>query len=109
MLEQDVNTPITTTSDPKYDTITEIREKIAGVVTAVSGSADKILMSEHAYNGDTEQYDGYLFAGSVTGISTSDLLSSDAVEVASIARLVNTSKGSLDLPNLAHSKPSGLS
>ena len=110
MIEQDTNSPLTSSASPSYDTISEVRSKIAGVVTALSGAADKILFAEHAYDTDTSQFDAYIFAGSVTGITTDNLLGSNTdVEVASIAKLLDTSRGSLDLTNLAHTKPSELS
>ena len=105
LLEQDSSSPLTSAASPSYDTIDEVQSKIADIVTELSGTADKLLVVEHAYDTDTGQYDGYLFAGSVTGISTSNLEATDAIEVASIAKLVNTASGSIDFTNLVHTKP----
>ena len=95
-----------------YDSVSEIRSDIAAVVDRVA-DADKFLMAE--YNSSGGQIDAYLFAGSLDGITTADLVpgaganAADSVEVAPIAKLLDVTQNSIAVTDLATSKSGGLS
>ncbi|QNI75799.1 hypothetical protein [Synechococcus sp. MVIR-18-1] len=109
MIEEERVETLSTNTSNAYNTADKVKSKIAGVISGLSGTADRVLMVEHAYNENTELAEGYLFAASVKGISTSDLKASDSIEVASIARLVDTNIGDLSVRNMVNTKNSDLS
>ena len=107
---EDDTTSLFTTGASAFDSISEVRTKIADVVTAVANPADKVMVSQYATDTVTENIDAYIFAGSVTGITSGNLLSTNTdVEVASIAKLLNVADDSIALTNIEATKPASLS
>ena len=111
ILEED-NSPVYSAGTAGFDTVDEIKSMIAGTITSVSNSSDKIAYIQYGHDQSNSQTDTYIIAAELEGSQgSSNLESDDSFTVLPIARLLEVGgaeMNSITIPKTT-SNPDGLS
>jgi hypothetical protein len=110
LIEKDKRVSVTSGTS-KFDSVAEIKTLIAGSITSVGSSADRLVYVNYGQNQTTDQIDTYVFAAELTGArGATDLADSDNFKVLPVARLVNVGGENADAFSFSNTtiKPSGL-
>ena len=109
ILEED-NSPVYSAGTAGFDTVDEIKSMIAGTITSVSSSSDKIAYIQYGHDQSNSQTDTYIIAAELEGSQgSSNLESDDSFTVLPIARLLEVGGAEMNAITIPirHPSPTG--
>ena len=109
-MEDDTNL-VVTEGIQAFDSVSEVKDIIAGSISSVTAGADRLAQISYGLDTQTGNVDAYIMAANLADANPTDsLTSSGNFDVISVARILGTGEGNINIAtNSALIKSDGLS